>query len=155
MEDLRPGLWLLVAFALCLLVLGGSTVSLTYLAVWLRAGSLTISGIGIFQDYYEHNQLKSYSSSTVAWIPSVESFMMFFWVCPGPVILGIFYSDQWLGSCGWQNDRRVRPAYTYFNRLIPSRLWSDDDIDIQRVLPDPLVSELLQCDRMFVPLLRP
>ncbi|KAM0329714.1 hypothetical protein ACHAPQ_006632 [Fusarium lateritium] len=42
-----------------------------------------INCIGIFQDYYEHNQLKSYSSSTVAWIPSVESFMMFFW---GPVV---------------------------------------------------------------------
>ncbi|CAJ0555014.1 Ff.00g135270.m01.CDS01 [Fusarium sp. VM40] len=42
-----------------------------------------INCIGIFQDYYEQNQLKSYSSSTIAWIPSVESFMMFFW---GPVV---------------------------------------------------------------------
>ncbi len=37
-------------------------------------------GIGIFQDYYQHHQLASYSSSTVAWITSTESFMMFFWV---------------------------------------------------------------------------
>ncbi|KAM0347549.1 hypothetical protein ACHAP4_011312 [Fusarium culmorum] len=42
-----------------------------------------INCIGIFQDYYQHNQLRSYSSSTIAWIPSVESFMMFFW---GPVV---------------------------------------------------------------------
>ncbi|KAF5664981.1 monocarboxylate transporter [Fusarium heterosporum] len=42
-----------------------------------------INCIGIFQDYYQRNQLKAYSSSTVAWIPSVESFMMFFW---GPVV---------------------------------------------------------------------
>lgn len=39
-----------------------------------------INCIGIFQDYYETHQLSSYSSSTVAWIPSTESFMMFFWV---------------------------------------------------------------------------
>ncbi|KAF5000922.1 hypothetical protein FGRMN_1379 [Fusarium graminum] len=42
-----------------------------------------INCIGIFQDYYQRNQLKAFSSSTVAWIPSVESFMMFFW---GPVV---------------------------------------------------------------------
>lgn len=37
-------------------------------------------GIGIFQDYYQSHQLKAYSPSTVAWIPSVESFMLFFGV---------------------------------------------------------------------------
>jgi len=37
-------------------------------------------GIGVFQDYYEANQLKNYSPSAVAWIPSVESFMLFVWV---------------------------------------------------------------------------
>ncbi|KAF4428238.1 monocarboxylate transporter 2 [Fusarium acutatum] len=42
-----------------------------------------INCIGIFQDYYEQNQLKSYSSSDVAWISSIESFMLFFW---GPVV---------------------------------------------------------------------
>ncbi|KAI9892674.1 MAG: hypothetical protein M1814_001368 [Vezdaea aestivalis] len=35
-------------------------------------------GIGIFQDYYSRNQLKQYSSSKIAWIPSLETFMMFF-----------------------------------------------------------------------------
>ncbi|RKL42731.1 hypothetical protein BFJ63_vAg8426 [Fusarium oxysporum f. sp. narcissi] len=42
-----------------------------------------INCIGIFQDYYEQNQLRSYSSSDVAWISSIESFMLFFW---GPVV---------------------------------------------------------------------
>ncbi|KAF2424426.1 monocarboxylate permease-like protein [Tothia fuscella] len=41
-----------------------------------------INCIGVFQNYYETNSLKSYSSSTIAWIPSTESFMLFFW---GPV----------------------------------------------------------------------
>ncbi|KAF2464801.1 putative MFS transporter [Lindgomyces ingoldianus] len=42
-----------------------------------------INCVGIFQDYYESNLLANYSSSDVAWIPSTESFMMFFW---GPVV---------------------------------------------------------------------
>ncbi|KIV82644.1 hypothetical protein, variant [Exophiala sideris] len=37
-----------------------------------------INCIGVFQDYYETHQLKAYSSGEVAWIPSLESFMMFF-----------------------------------------------------------------------------
>ncbi|TVY25614.1 Fujikurins efflux protein [Lachnellula hyalina] len=37
-----------------------------------------INCIGVFQNYYEHNQLKHYSSSTIAWIPSTQSFMLFF-----------------------------------------------------------------------------
>ncbi|KAJ4367260.1 hypothetical protein N0V83_006841 [Neocucurbitaria cava] len=39
-----------------------------------------INCIGIFQDYYESTLLSHYSSSQVAWIPSTESFMMFFCV---------------------------------------------------------------------------
>ncbi|CAI6334352.1 unnamed protein product [Periconia digitata] len=41
-----------------------------------------INCIGIFQNYYQSNLISSYSSSSVAWVPSTESFMMFFW---GPV----------------------------------------------------------------------
>jgi hypothetical protein len=37
-------------------------------------------GIGVFQNYYEMNQLKAYNPSTISWIPSTESFMLFFWV---------------------------------------------------------------------------
>ncbi|TVY90535.1 Fujikurins efflux protein [Lachnellula willkommii] len=60
-----------------------------------------INCIGVFQNYYERNQLQHYSSSTIAWIPSTQSFMLFF---PGflagkmtdelgpriPVLLGSF-----------------------------------------------------------------
>ncbi|KAF4968459.1 hypothetical protein FSARC_4153 [Fusarium sarcochroum] len=42
-----------------------------------------INCIGIFQDYYQYHQLKSYSAGTVSWISSLESFMMFFW---GPLV---------------------------------------------------------------------
>ena len=37
-----------------------------------------INCVGIFQDYYQTHQLQSYNPSTVAWIPSLEIFMMFF-----------------------------------------------------------------------------
>ncbi|KAJ5524759.1 Major facilitator superfamily domain general substrate transporter [Penicillium frequentans] len=36
-----------------------------------------INCIGVFQAYYERDQLASYSASTVAWISSTETFMMF------------------------------------------------------------------------------
>ncbi|MCJ1265419.1 hypothetical protein MMC22_005296 [Lobaria immixta] len=36
-----------------------------------------INCIGIFQAYYQEHQLQNLSSSTIAWIPSLEVFMMF------------------------------------------------------------------------------
>ncbi|KAL3459391.1 riboflavin transporter MCH5 [Aspergillus heterothallicus] len=36
-----------------------------------------INCIGVFQDYYERNQLVSYSPTAIAWITSTETFMMF------------------------------------------------------------------------------
>ncbi|KIW28242.1 uncharacterized protein PV07_07921 [Cladophialophora immunda] len=36
-----------------------------------------INCIGVFQEYYEAHQLKEYSSQEIAWIPSLEAFMMF------------------------------------------------------------------------------
>lgn len=36
-----------------------------------------INCIGIFQEFYQLDYLKQYSSSTVSWIPSMEVFMMF------------------------------------------------------------------------------
>ncbi|KAH7078453.1 major facilitator superfamily domain-containing protein [Paraphoma chrysanthemicola] len=44
--------------------------------------------LGVFQNYYQMNQLREYSPSTIAWIPSVQIFVMFF---PGPIV-------------GWVND---------------------------------------------------
>ncbi|EEH22285.2 hypothetical protein PABG_04496 [Paracoccidioides brasiliensis Pb03] len=36
-----------------------------------------ITCIGVFQDFYQNNQLKNYSPSKIAWIPSLETCMMF------------------------------------------------------------------------------
>lgn len=36
-----------------------------------------LPGVGVFQAYYEANQLRNYTSQEVAWIPSLEAFMMF------------------------------------------------------------------------------
>ena len=38
------------------------------------------TGIGTFQTYYETTLLNGYSTSTIAWIPSLEVFFMFFMV---------------------------------------------------------------------------
>jgi len=35
------------------------------------------TAIGVFQEYYETHQLKEYTSQEIAWIPSLEGFMMF------------------------------------------------------------------------------
>lgn len=89
--------WAVVAGGFCAVFASFGWINCEFdlVRVRSRVGTLTIVlGIGIFQDYYEHNQLKAYSSSTVAWIPSVESFMMFFWVCQSPAILIVFYSEQ-------------------------------------------------------------
>ena len=44
-------------------------------------------GVGAFQQYYETGPLKGYSSSTIAWIPSLQIFFLF---ALGPVI-GILF----------------------------------------------------------------
>ena len=36
--------------------------------------------IGVFQEYYETHQLQSFSSSVIAWIPSIEVFILMFMV---------------------------------------------------------------------------
>lgn len=81
MAGSKPGWSFLAGFAPCSALLAGSTVRLTQLNL---VGPVTpayrSSGIGIFQDYYQSHQLSSYSPSTIAWIPSTESFMLFFWV---------------------------------------------------------------------------
>lgn len=44
--------------------------------------------LGVFQNYYQFHQLRDYSPSTIAWIPSLQIFIMFL---PGPLV-------------GWFND---------------------------------------------------
>jgi len=46
--------------------------------------------IGVFQSYYQTHQLKNYSPSEVAWIPSLEIFMMFIM---GPFV-GYVYDNR-------------------------------------------------------------
>ena len=58
-----------------------------------------INAIGVFQTYYETHQLKNYSPSTIAWIPSLETFMMF---AGGPVAGKIYdnYGPRYLLLAG-------------------------------------------------------
>jgi len=43
--------------------------------IWVSFG--WINCIGVFQEYYQTHQLKEYTSQEIAWIPSLEAFMMF------------------------------------------------------------------------------
>ncbi|KAE8358145.1 major facilitator superfamily domain-containing protein [Aspergillus caelatus] len=46
------------------------------------------SGIGLFQDYYQRNQLKAYSPTIIAWINSLGFFLMYFGAClVGPLTI--------------------------------------------------------------------
>jgi Major Facilitator Superfamily len=58
-----------------------------------------INCIGIFQEYYEKDQLAGLSPSTISWIPSLETFMMFF---GGPVFGKLFdnYGPRYLLLAG-------------------------------------------------------
>ncbi|KAF2501375.1 MFS general substrate transporter [Lophium mytilinum] len=49
-----------------------------------------LNAIGVFQSYYATHQLKDYTSSEVAWIPSLEIFMMFIM---GPLV-GYVYDNR-------------------------------------------------------------
>lgn len=58
---------------------GGLEANLVALGSWfcLFCSFGWINCIGVFQEYYEVHLLTGYSSSTVSWIPSMETFMMF------------------------------------------------------------------------------
>ncbi|KAI5806161.1 major facilitator superfamily domain-containing protein [Geopyxis carbonaria] len=58
-----------------------------------------INCIGIFQGYYQQNQLRDYSPSQVSWISSLEAFCMF---VGGAVIGKIFdsYGPRWILAAG-------------------------------------------------------
>ncbi|KAJ5519643.1 hypothetical protein N7463_000096 [Penicillium fimorum] len=60
-----------------------------------------VNAIGIFQEYYQKNQLHSYSASSISWILSLEPFVLF---AAGLVTGRIFdnYGPKWLlvaGTC--------------------------------------------------------
>ncbi|KAL9110111.1 MAG: hypothetical protein Q9227_005305 [Pyrenula ochraceoflavens] len=54
-----------------------------------------INCIGVFQNYYQTHSLSQYSSSEIAWVPSVETFVM---LGVGPVVGRIYdsYGPRWL-----------------------------------------------------------
>ncbi|KAJ5937938.1 monocarboxylate transporter [Penicillium verhagenii] len=64
---------------------GGATAWLVVLGAWcaLFCTFGWINSVGTFQDYYETSLLSQYSSSTIAWIPSLEIFFMF---AMGPIV---------------------------------------------------------------------
>lgn len=76
---------------------GGLEAWLVVLGCWcgLFCSFGWINCIGVFQDYYQRNQLSAYSPSTVAWISSMETFCMFAF---GPVFGKLIdnYGPRWI-----------------------------------------------------------
>ncbi|CAM1503134.1 Fc.00g079100.m01.CDS01 [Cosmosporella sp. VM-42] len=57
---------------------GGAAAWLVVLGTWCTSfcSFEWINSVGLFQDYYQREMLKHYSSSTIAWIPSLQIFFM-------------------------------------------------------------------------------
>ncbi|KAI8653440.1 MFS domain-containing protein [Fusarium keratoplasticum] len=68
---------------------GGAAAWLVVLGAWCCSFSSPgwINSVGSFQQYYEIGPLKDYSSSTIAWIPSLQIFFLF---ALGPIV-GILF----------------------------------------------------------------
>ncbi|KAI8712741.1 MFS domain-containing protein [Fusarium sp. LHS14.1] len=68
---------------------GGTAAWLVVLGAWCCSFSSPgwINSVGSFQQYYEVGPLKNYSSSTIAWIPSLQIFFLF---ALGPIV-GILF----------------------------------------------------------------
>ena len=86
-QDLPPDggvkAWLVVTGGFCSLFVSFGWINCSYLQLsikfyqWLGRLILSQLGIGVFQDYYQSHQLSGFSSSTIAWIPSLQTFVMF------------------------------------------------------------------------------
>ncbi|KAK3374838.1 major facilitator superfamily domain-containing protein [Podospora didyma] len=59
---------------------GGTGAWLALLGAWCCSFNSFgwMNSVGVFQSYYEFGPLKDYDSSTIAWIPSLEIFFLFF-----------------------------------------------------------------------------
>ncbi|KAL5358545.1 major facilitator superfamily domain-containing protein [Aspergillus floccosus] len=70
---------------------GGLNAWLVVLGAWCCSFSSPgwINSVGSFQQYYESGPLKDYSSSTIAWIPSLQLFFLF---ALGPIV-GIVFDN--------------------------------------------------------------
>src|SRR4051812_27798820 len=58
---------------------GGATAWAVVAGAWccLFCSWGWVTSIGVFQNYYQENQLKQYSPSEIGWIPSLKAFIMF------------------------------------------------------------------------------
>ena len=71
--------WMSVLGAFCGLFVSFGWINCMYNQYHFQFDALlTTSGIGVFQTYYESHQLRDMSTSTVTWITSLETFVMFF-----------------------------------------------------------------------------
>lgn len=102
-------------------------------------------GIGIFQNYYQNNQLKSYSSSTISWIPSTESFMLFFFVSPSKNPQPRPSLTHQIGTCCWKDVRYDWTKMADTVGLNSPRFRPDDDFHLSQILSNISRPKYLQC----------
>ncbi|KAL4929367.1 MCT family MFS transporter [Aspergillus undulatus] len=80
---------------------GGAVAWLVVLGCWCTSFCSFgwLNSVGIFQEYYQNDLLRNYSTSAVSWIPSLE---IFFMMAMGPIV-GVLYDrhgPQWLIRIG-------------------------------------------------------
>ncbi|WAO91276.1 Transporter mch4 [Fusarium falciforme] len=76
---------------------GGTAAWLVVLGAWCTSFCSFgwLNSVGVFQEYYQNVLLSTYSSSEIAWIPSLQ---IFFMMAMGPVVGTLFdrYGPRWL-----------------------------------------------------------
>ncbi|KAJ4177350.1 hypothetical protein NW755_013901 [Fusarium falciforme] len=76
---------------------GGTAAWLVVLGAWCTSFCSFgwLNSVGVFQEYYQNVLLNTYSSSEIAWIPSLQ---IFFMMAMGPVVGTLFdrYGPCWL-----------------------------------------------------------
>lgn len=98
----------------------------------IRNCKLKAAAIGVFQEYYKTHQLRNRSEGTVAWVLSLEVFMLFAMVgksIEGGAGLIRAGPDRIAGRSS------VRSEVSGHCRRISSCLRLDDDITLKGVLP--------------------
>ncbi|BCS20328.1 MCT family MFS transporter [Aspergillus puulaauensis] len=76
---------------------GGTAAWLVILGCWCTSFCSFgwLNSVGVFQEYYQNDLLRSYSTSAVSWIPSLE---IFFMMAMGPIVGVLYdrYGPRWL-----------------------------------------------------------
>lgn len=109
---------------------------------------LTMTGVGIFQNYYESTLLRQYSASTIAWIPSLQIFFMY-------AMVGSFhyppsyaqFVDGIVSQPGPHIRSFVRQLWTPLLNLVriaSSRLRSDDVFHLDEILSNIALTRCMQ-----------